>query len=405
MATKVLVVDDDVQYGELISEVAGLHTLEAITLQEPLKFEACLADYPELELIFLDLHMPGRDGIEVMRVLADQNFAGYIVLMSGFDESVLTTAHELAEEYQLTLLPPLSKPFSIRRVAEIFAQLNLDGKPRAKRNDQNDLSSSTLSKEELLSALEEKRVVMHYQPQVELDGFRVVGVESLVRLLDTDGNICYPGRFVHLAELEGLNKHLTGLVIEQVCQDYQAHFQAFSEMTISINISALDLDSLTFPDELNHKVSGVNLDPSRVIIELTESKAVEQLKKGLDILARLRLKHFQLSIDDFGTGSAVLSNVKKMPFTELKIDKSFVDQILTNQRTEALTEDLINMGHHMKLNLVAEGIECGASMQLLKDMGCDVGQGYYFARPMPAAQLVAWLQENEGNLSAQVASE
>lgn len=395
MSAQIFIMDDESEYGELIMEVAQMQSLIAVANQDPLKFEEKLAEQPNVDLLFLDLNMPNRDGIEILRSLASMDFKGRIVLMSGFDESVLSTAYELAEVYGLLLLSPLSKPFSIHDVIGIFSKHLIGVAPSNSLNDGLNPGPEVMSIEAIVLALEEGRVCMHYQPQISLSDYSVVGYESLVRLVDEGGKLCYPGQFIEVIEQHAKTELLLEKVCEQVCIDYQSHLQLLGDFTVSINVSALDLDDLEFPEKFARKIQCSNLRPSNVVIEITESRAIQQITAGLDILARLRLKGFHLSIDDFGTGSAVLSNIKKMPFTELKIDKSFVDKVLSDERTLSLTQSLIDMGHNLKMTLVAEGIEDIETARFLQKMGCDIAQGYYFARPMPADEVSNWLNQRD----------
>lgn len=398
MNPQIFIMDDEPEYGELIKDVAEMASLLAVANHDPMVFEEKMAGLSNVELIFLDLNMPNRDGIEILRALAEMDFKGCIILMSGFDHSVLSTAHELAEAHNLLLLSPLKKPFSIQEILNIFSNHDFGLKAPEPLNAIISHDQSVMSIESILSILEGGRVCMHYQPQVSFKDYRVVGYESLVRLVDENDELIYPGRFIDVIEQHGKTQLLLEKVVEKVLSDYQSHLYLLGEFTLSINVSGLDLVRLDFPDELAKKVRATNFPFNKMVIEVTESRAMQQAKTGLDILARLRLKGFHLSIDDFGTGSAVLSNIKQMPFTELKIDKCFVDKILIDDKTKSLTQDLINMGHHLNLSIVAEGIEDMQTAMLLRKMGCDIAQGFYFARPMAAYSVVQWLKEQNTNI-------
>ncbi|WP_321323734.1 EAL domain-containing response regulator [Thiomicrorhabdus sp.] len=394
MTAQVFILDDEISYGELIAEVAEMQDLVAVYTDNPMDFEVTFNKHPMIKILFLDLNMPKLDGIEILRILAEKNFSGNVVLMSGFDAAVLETARVLADESGLNLLDPISKPFSLQKVAEILSNQDFD----SLNLNENVVSlsepkSQLLSRKEVLDALQEGRYEVHFQPQICMLKGELNGVESLVRLLDKDGGLIYPDRFIQVAEKYHMTKLLLSCVLSGVVEAYINHLRFLGDFTISINVSALDLDDLNFPDNLNNLVQNSLLSPSKIIVEVTESKAILQIKTGLDILARLRLKGFQLSIDDFGTGSAVLSNIKKMPFNELKIDKSFVDRLLVDYRTRSITQDLISMGHNLGLKIVAEGIEDRETELILKGMGCDIAQGYLHGKPMPAADLVEWFKK------------
>ena len=391
MKKQVLIIDDEQPISELIAEVCAIEDIEAIQCNDSRELESLLEQHPNLGLIFLDLNMPNRDGIEVLRYLSDIHCRASIALMSGFDDSVLSTASELALEFGLRMLPSISKPFNVKRIFSTletfnFAELNDDGGVITPILN-GKLPSSTVQQ-----WLKNNQIEMHYQPQFCMRSNNVVGVEALVRLVDEQGNVVYPGAFIDSVEDAGLTKLLLTKVVEKVLHDFESNHPYLFNLNVSINVSALDLDRLDFPDELFSQINSSNLTPTNVTVEITESRAIEQISKGLDILARLRLKGFHLSIDDFGTGEAVLGHIRKMPYNELKIDKSFVDQLTTSIRTHSLTHDLIKMARHLGLSIVAEGIEDSDTASILREMGCDIAQGFYFAKPMPVAALVPWLR-------------
>ncbi len=394
MATEsyeILVVDDEAAYGELISDVADLSSIKALATTNSQMVEYLLQTHQTINLIFLDLNMPYRDGIEVMRGIAESGYSGTLVLMSGFDESVLATANQLAEEHRLNLLPSLMKPFSIKQIQNTIQEYSdmgaLPDKSRLKPKYE-----SLLSLKELQDAFDQDRIEIHYQPQISLSNYEVVGFECLVRLVDQQQQLIYPNRFIETVETHNLNKALLQLVIRHVTEDIHQYFNSYNNQTFSINLSGLDLDDLSLPDMLFDSIQNNHLQAENIVIEITETRAIQQLRTGLDVLARLRLKGFQLSIDDFGTGTAVLANIKNMPFSELKIDKTFVDKLLTDNRTERLIEKLCDMSHSLKLKIVAEGVEYAETVIKLKELGCDIVQGYYFSKPLDARSLMQFME-------------
>lgn len=400
METQIFIMDDEPAFGELISDVAEMLDVVSAYHHQPEFFESELSKHPNIQLIFLDLNMPGRDGVELIRSLSELQYSGSIVLMSGYDENVLGTAFDLAEAHELKLLPPLKKPFSIQDIKALISEFKSSSQQHEldetqSKRSKNDIQE--LSAEEIQEALEESRVVLHYQPQVNLADYEVIGIESLARIQDRDGQLIYPNRFIKQMESNGLNQRFLEKIIDRLALDYQTHFKKYPNLTISINVSALDLNELDFPDKLAAKAKLMGIQPNKLIIEITESSAIQHLKTGLDILARLRLKGFKLSIDDFGTGTAVLENIKRMPFTELKIDRLFVDKLNNDKRLEILTGDTIKMSRNLNLNVVAEGIENLHVVHLLQNMGCDIGQGFFFARPMAPEDLFKFLNSEQYN--------
>ncbi|MDG6773510.1 EAL domain-containing response regulator [Thiomicrorhabdus sp. ZW0627] len=394
MDTQIFIMDDEPAFGELISDVAEMLKIGAAYLHQPELFESELSKYPDTQLIFLDLHMPGRDGVELIRSLAERNYTGAIVLMSGYDEGVLGTAYDLAEAHELKLLPTLKKPFSIQDLKNLINEFKSSFFHQDESQNKPKIQDQEMEADEIRQALEESRLILHYQPQINLKNYEVIGFESLARIKDRNGQLIYPNRFIDAMEANGLNELFLQRLLERLEQDYQTYFKNHPNFTISINVSALDLNRLDFPDTLASHARVMGIEPQNLIIEITESSAIQHLKTGLDILARLRLKGFKLSIDDFGTGTAVLENIKRMPFTELKIDRVFIEKLSTDKRLESLTGDTIQMARHLNLIVVAEGIENLNTVHLLQNMGCDIAQGYFFAKPMCPDGLFEFLQNH-----------
>ncbi|BBP43460.1 EAL domain-containing response regulator [Thiosulfativibrio zosterae] len=394
MPAKVFVLDDESLYGQMIAEFADLYHLTTIAHDDASNLETLLTGIDDFSLFFLDLHMPKHDGIEVLRLLESSGYQGKIVLMSGFDESVLASAYHLAVTQGLRVVDTLSKPFNLDKLRGILAEFASEKNPPNLPVRQASAEISKLSHEMVIKSLYEDRFILHYQPQIRLVDHKLIGLECLVRLKGDQGLI-YPGQFIEVIEQNALTNYLIMAVVRKLCEDYQRCLSQIHEVTFSINVSALDLDNLTFPDFLADLIAKCQLSPQQIVIEITESRAIEQIKIGLDVLTRLRLKGFHLSIDDFGTGTAVLSNIKNMPFNELKIDKSFVDRLTRDGRTNQLTQDLIHMAHNLKLMTVAEGVENIESLNILKKLGCQIVQGYYFAKPMAAEDLMSWVAQNQ----------
>ncbi|QCU89673.1 EAL domain-containing protein [Thiomicrorhabdus sediminis] len=396
MQIRVLVIDDEPKYGELISDIAELLNIGCAYIDNAEYFEEALQQNPDIDLLFLDLNMPNRDGIQLLRTLAAQSFQGKIVIMSGFDEGVLSTAYDLAASHGLNLLPSLQKPFLLRDIKHILQNHVRQQSHDLTQSFLDDSIQTEMPLDEVVFALSNGHIELHYQPQICLSNNKVTGVEVLCRLLDGDRKPVYPNGFIDVIEANGLNELLLDCVITQLINDIHTHFNTADPFLYwSINVSALDLDNLDLPDTLANRFQQADISPDNIVIEITESSAIKHLHTGLDILARLRLKQFKLSIDDFGTGTAVLENIKRMPFTELKIDKTFIEKITSDKRSASLTADTIHMAQHLNMKVVAEGIEDAKTAKKLIEMGCDIAQGYYFAKPMPATKLIEYLDNNQ----------
>ncbi|MFK5893488.1 MAG: EAL domain-containing protein, partial [Pseudomonadota bacterium] len=194
-----------------------------------------------------------------------------------------------------------------------------------------------------------------------------------------------------------LMSELTHWVISNVVQQERQWQKNDLEICVSANISANDITSLTLPEQLVQLLSDNELDPTRLTLEVTESALMGELVTSLDILTRLRLKGTGLSIDDFGTGYSSLSQLHRVPFTELKIDQSFVFNITEDPEARAIVKTCIMLGHELNMLVVAEGVEDQETWDILTQLGCDIAQGYFIARPMPADKLLIWAKARDKN--------
>jgi EAL domain-containing protein (putative c-di-GMP-specific phosphodiesterase class I) len=245
-------------------------------------------------------------------------------------------------------------------------------------------------------------VVIHYQPQVRLSTGEVTGVEALVRLHVPQRGLVYPDQFIATTERLGLIDELTGVVMDRSLQEF-AHIHQLAGATLSVNVSASSLVDLELPDRIARRAEKAGLPMSRLIVEITESGLIQEFAKALDVLARLRLRGAGVAIDDLGTGYSSMAQLRRVPCTEVKIDRSFVKDMLFDEGAMALVEELISLANRLNLKLVAEGVETEQQAQALLAAGCEYAQGYHFARPLPPAELANWVDAHTGETSGRQA--
>lgn len=385
--THVLVIDDETEIGELIAAAAENVGLSCIALTSARDLPNVIG--PETTAVIIDLMMPDMDGIEVLRLLAQRCCKATVVLMSGFDRSVLRSAETLARAIGLRTAGPLHKPFRL-----IDAELLLEhvaGLPQpAHVAPAVSHHGHTICENELRAAIAEDRVEVHYQPQVELVSGRTVGIEALARLRDSRAALVMPDRFIELAEKTGLIGSLTDAVLKHSLQAI-ARCEHLAEAALSVNLSPMLLNDLDLPERVICMAEASGMALSRLTLEITESGLIREVGIALDILSRLRLRGIGLSIDDFGTGYASMAQLRRIPCTELKIDRMFVEGMLKDAADMVMVEETVELAHRLKLKVVAEGVETEAQAAALAFIGCDIGQGYYHARPMPFEALLGWL--------------
>ena len=386
----VYLLDDEAALVELHCEVAEMAGFNAQGYTRASQFFEHVVEFEPGSVMLLDLHMPEMDGIEVMRRLAQMPNPPALILISGHDAGVLRSAEKLCHAHGLEVIDSLRKPVLVDTLLQLFKK-HIPDANRKKQNDSHSIESE-LVLIELQQAIRNEQLVLHFQPQIEVATNKLSGIEVLVRWQHPEQGLLYPDRFISLAEQNGLMGELTHWVIDKTVKQEQMWQNAGLTTTMSVNISALDITGLTLPEQLAELLNNNKLAPTRLTLEITESALMGELVTSLDILTRLRLKGIKLSIDDFGTGYSSLSQLHRVPFTELKIDRSFVSNMNEDSEARAIVKTCILLGHELSMHVVAEGVESEEHLELLKQMGCDFAQGYFIARPMPGSELMAWVK-------------
>jgi diguanylate cyclase (GGDEF)-like protein len=244
---------------------------------------------------------------------------------------------------------------------------------------------------ELRQAIEAGALEVHYQPQVSLLGGDVVGVEALVRWHREGAGWARPDEFIPVAERTGLIGALTSHVLETSLAQLAVWRAAGWPLRLSVNLSARSLLQRDLVDEVAGALRRTGVPPEALCLELTESSVMADPRRTTEALNRLRDLGITIAVDDFGTGHSSLSYLRSLPVAEIKIDKSFVLALATSPGDEAIVRSIVDLAHNLGLPVVAEGIEDEATARILRDISCDVAQGYHFGRPVPAADLGAWL--------------
>ena len=385
---RILVIDDEPDVGKFVSAAAqamGSHcaaTTDALTFLKELT--------PDITLILLDLMMPGMDGVELLRQLAQQECKAGIILMSGVGSRVLETAEQLAQTLGLSIVGHLNKPFRLKELQNMLAgNIAISALPAT-----GSTAQPVIGDQELRRAIEKDEFVLHYQPQIDIATGNVIGVEALVRWQHSERGLIFPDDFISRLESLGLIDHLGWIVINRGLSEVGQ----FAEMDgsvpmLSLNVSVLSLRNLKFPDNFISLVKKHHISAANLTIEITETGLIKELSQTLDVLTRLRMKQVQLSIDDFGTGYAMMQQLRNIPATELKIDKSFVQNINLHERDRVMVQKTIEIGHELGMKVIGEGVETQEQFDFLRTNYCDAVQGYLFSRPLAARDLVSWLRE------------
>jgi EAL domain-containing protein (putative c-di-GMP-specific phosphodiesterase class I) len=391
---KILVIDDEIDVCELVSAAARDLGFECIATTDANIFLDALA--PDTTLILLDLMMPDLDGIELLRMLGERKCKAGIVLMSGSGKQIMDSAVKLVEVLGLSIVGHLHKPFRLTELEEVLQKnKKLKTLHMVKPDDQ-----TVISDEELRRAIERNEFVLHYQPQIDIATGRVIGVEALVRWQHPERGLIFPDSFISRMEELGFIDDLGWIVVNRAMSEVGQFTNGSGKPPmLSVNASVYSLHDLKYPDTLVFLANRHGVSSCNITVEVTETGLIKELSRTLDILTRLRMKEVKLSIDDFGTGYAMMRQLQNIPATELKIDKSFVQQMLGSEKDRIMVQKTIEMGHELGMHMIAEGVETKVQLELLRFLGCDSVQGYLFSRPLPPAELVTWLKTYRSGLA------
>ncbi|WP_240793402.1 putative bifunctional diguanylate cyclase/phosphodiesterase [Psychrobacillus vulpis] len=246
---------------------------------------------------------------------------------------------------------------------------------------------------ELRKAIQQKEFSIHYQPKISIEKQEIIGVEALVRWTSDKLGTVSPGEFIPYAEETGLIIPLSEVILEKVCMDIiEWRMKGISDIPVSINIAALHFQQDDFIERINTIVMQYNCSPQQLELELTERTVMKDSESIVKKLIKLKHMGFKISIDDFGTGYSSLSYLNRFPLNYLKIDSSFVKQITALKDKQAIVDCIILMAHRLHIKVVAEGVETKDQVKLLKEMDCDIIQGYYFSKPIPSTELLDFVE-------------
>lgn len=386
---KILVLDDDPFTLKLIARMLANLGYKSVTFCESGRAALEQVDSPASrpDMILLDLNMPEMDGIEFVHHLVERRYTGSIILFSGEDEHMLQAAEKLVQTHKIAVPGSLQKPVTPEKLAALLEKWAPPS--------QGDAAEAVKIRgaDELRAAIANGELVNYYQPKVEPATGWVMGVETLVRWRHPTDGMVYPCEFIGVAESHGLIDDLTRVVLTGALAQAKAWQEAGLSLQLAVNVSIDNLASPDFADFVAKLADDAGVPPQKVVLEVSESRIpMDDLRAPLETLTRLRMKRFRLAIDEFGTGHSSLVQLRGIPFDELKIDQSFVHGAWANKTVQAKYDACLAIAKQLDMEVVAVGVEDEHDWDNLRRTGCDLAQGYFIAKPMPAAELPGWIQ-------------
>ncbi|WP_370980335.1 EAL domain-containing protein [Agaribacterium sp. ZY112] len=393
---KVLVVDDSLSQCQLLCNYLSHYGVSSVEYCHDGQAALDKVDKDRArpyDAIFIDLHMEGMDGLELMQQLNKRFYRGGVVIVSSLDSRIIDYTMEVVSDYNLRLLGSIEKPierslvaFMVRRIRS-FNNTKINPENLPKRRDIN-------------VAMLNNQLEVYFQPIINADNNTIYSLECLCRL-NMDGRGCLtPSDFLPVIEKFDLFPVFMEKLIEAAAQGL-TRFEKKTGLApiISINLSPRQLLDECLPETLNELLKSKHIDKSRVKFEITENDNLnaDVQKKNL---SRLRIQGFDLSLDDYGAGYTNLRQIIKMPFTEIKLDTELINGMHKDRVLRIIVESIQNLCAELKLDLVAEGVANAQDLILLDDIGVRLFQGYFFSRPKPIDELIRWYQSWQKTIEA-----
>ena len=253
---------------------------------------------------------------------------------------------------------------------------------------------------DLQVAIEQNQFVLHYQPKIDLVSNRICGVEALIRWQHPEEGLIFPDSFIPILEQNGLIKPLTRNVLKMALQQLTEWQQQGVTLPIAINISAINLQDPSFPDQVLEIMRNFSVPASLLEMEITETALMQDPLRAIETVKKLCKIGIVISIDDFGTGYSSMAYLKQLVVAKIKVDKSFVIDMIKNENDNIIVRSTIDLAHNLGLTVVAEGVETQEAFDRLKSLGCDTAQGYHMGRPVAVDQMNEWLAESNWGLES-----
>ena len=392
---RLLILDDDPSVGQTIELIAQAAGLETLFTQDAEEFFLSVSHWNP-DFIAVDLVMPQMDGVEVLTKLAETKCAAQIIITSGVGHRILDAAGRSAAERGLRIAGVLSKPFMPATLRQMLGDPKSSGGAAGSNRLSNAAADRSITADDIQQGLILNQFSVVFQPKITCNDRSIKGFEVLLRWNHPElGNIP-PDRFIPVAENCGLINRLTERVFDLGFGWFAANFRN-APLRLSVNISAKTVMDEAFIESITQRCARLGLAPEQIICELTETSAMEDPVASLGALTRLRMKGVHLSIDDLGTGFSSLLQLVRLPFSELKVDKSFVISASRSAESRQVIKAIVGLGQSLDMQTTAEGVEDAQTLRFLEEIGCNLAQGFYIASPMAGDEALRWVTDYQSS--------
>jgi EAL domain-containing protein (putative c-di-GMP-specific phosphodiesterase class I) len=374
-APVLLAFDDDEEIVETICAIGVRAGFNATSSTSSGRLRE-LVESSKPDVIVLDLQMPEQDGVTSLRQLADLRCPAKIFLITGMDERTIASAEQYGLRRGLSVFGTLQKPFDPDELLAKFEKAHAAIRP--------------LTPADLEQAIANGELIVHYQPIIRRfadNTWDVSAVEALLRWNHPVRGMLTPDSFVSMGEANGLSRAITDFVLQRGIEQLKGWEAQRLRVGLRVNVSAMLISDIAFPDRLERMLVEQSVDAESLALEITETGMLEQTPDAFDILTRLRIKNISLAIDDFGIGYSSLTQLFRMPFNEMKIDRSLVGRIIESKEASIMVDALIALAHKLNLTVCAEGVEDRETLEALGKFGADFAQGYFVSTPVAAAEI------------------
>jgi EAL domain-containing protein (putative c-di-GMP-specific phosphodiesterase class I) len=395
--TVCFVVDDEPGIQNIIALAAKGFGLRVECFRTAEKAIAALA-VVKPDFVFLDVSLEGSDAIDVIRGFGAAGFTGTVQLMSGKDPVTIEEVRRVGERHGLVMLAPLHKPFRLEHVRSVIRSQIEAPTARAENGAVRVVAKENDARVDLDAMLRKNCLEVWYQPKIDLKKMQFAGIEALVRCRHPERGLLAPAAFLPHAD-ENLMIRLTEKVLLTALGDWPKLAQIGFPAMVAVNVPVCVLGKLPIHTLVRDHKPQHDKWPG-LMLEVTEDQAMRDIPLLHEVATQLRIHDIWLSVDDFGTGYSHLARLKDLPFAEVKLDRSLVTNCGENQNNASLCQAAIDLAHGFGCVAVGEGIESAAELKALTQMGCDLGQGYLFAKPMERDQLLHSLVQHSAGAHA-----